>query len=452
MRSFKVLVLLTLLAAVPILAAEEPPRAAAKPLATMHVTPDAVSWEAVADFGGLELAVAFPGGTILRRQFAPGETPTFALFDEGGQTLADGAYTYELRTAREMRPGRSLLLSGTIGIQDGSFVDLLALGDRPNRGPKPVFETDVVHNDELIVNGNGACIGSGCAAGDADPQAMQGGLRLKSASPQIWFDDTGGGVSGTHDWHIVTNGPFFEDSFKIYEDETATTPFTITGGAPTHSLFVDSSGNVGLGTSAPGVKLHLYGTATSDVVATTGVDPISGPAFNFGYGGASFGRSGGFLNVRADASATAPNPSLRFMTSTVTRVIIDNEGYVGLGSSINPAYPIEQQGTGARLTTAGVWQDGSSRAIKRDIHRLDADDALAALAALEPVRFHYATDASDEYLGFIAEDVPALVATPDRKTLGPMDFVALLTRVVQEQQRTIAALAAKVEELEAKKE
>lgn len=37
-------------------------------------------------------------------------------------------------------------------------------------------------------------------------------------------------------------------------------------------------------------------------------------------------------------------------------------------------------------------------------------------------------------MGFIAEDVPDLVATPNRKSLSPMDIVAVLTKVVQEQQ------------------
>jgi hypothetical protein len=65
-------------------------------------------------------------------------------------------------------------------------------------------------------------------------------------------------------------------------------------------------------------------------------------------------------------------------------------------------------------------------------------------------------------VGFIAEDVPALVARKDRKSLSPMDIVAVLTKVVQEQKQTIAgqkdelahaqkqlsALASRVERLE----
>lgn len=53
------------------------------------------------------------------------------------------------------------------------------------------------------------------------------------------------------------------------------------------------------------------------------------------------------------------------------------------------------------------------------------------------MKFTYKADKTDPSVGFIAEEVPDLAATKDRKTLGPMDIVAVLTRVVQEQQKTI---------------
>jgi hypothetical protein len=53
-------------------------------------------------------------------------------------------------------------------------------------------------------------------------------------------------------------------------------------------------------------------------------------------------------------------------------------------------------------------------------------------------------------LGFIAEDVPDLVATADRKGLSSMDIVAVLTKVVQEQQRTIEQMQVRLDQLEKK--
>ena len=94
-----------------------------------------------------------------------------------------------------------------------------------------------------------------------------------------------------------------------------------------------SGGNVGIRTTTPSALLHVFGSATSDAFATFGVDAVTGPALNLGYGGASFGRSAAFFNVRADASATAPNPSLRFLTADVQRMIITNTGDVGIGTT-----------------------------------------------------------------------------------------------------------------------
>ena len=452
MRSFKVLVLLTLLAAVPILAAEEPTRVAANPLATMHITPDAVSWEAEAGLGDLELAVAGPDGAVVRHEFAAGKPPTLNLFDERGDRLADGVYTYELRTARELRPGRSLLVSGSILVRDAGFVDPAAgrpvgpVGERPDRGGglRPVTEA--------IVD-DGACFGADCVTGDEGNP-----LRLKDTYLRIDFADTGGVSSPTRDWAIEINTiAGGQERFSIVDMGTDfdffSTPFTISSGAPDHSLYVNSSGNIGLGTLAPGAKLHLYGTATSDIFGSAGPDPTNGPAFNFGYGGASFGRGAAYLNVRPDASATAPNPSLRFLTANAQRVIIDNEGNIGFGSNVagfNPAFPLVHQSTNARLE-GGIWTNGSSRAIKHDIHALEASEAMAAFAQLEPVRYRANASPDEVVLGFIAEDVPELVAYNDRKSLSPMEMVAVLTKVVQEQQKTITELAAKIEELKEKK-
>ena len=60
-------------------------------------------------------------------------------------------------------------------------------------------------------------------------------------------------------------------------------------------------------------------------------------------------------------------------------------------------------------------------------------------------------------IGFIAEDVPDLVAMKDRKNLSAMDMVAVLTKVLQEQQKmneeqqkVIAELKNRVAELERK--
>jgi len=105
---------------------------------------------------------------------------------------------------------------------------------------------------------------------------------------------------------------------------------------------------------------------------------------------------------------------------------------------------------GAQCTPGGVWQDASSRAYKENILDLTAQEAKDTLLDLNPVRYNYKNDKEDEHLGFIAEDVPDLVASKDRKGMSPMDVVAVLTKVVQEQQNTISELQDRIANLEKK--
>ena len=66
------------------------------------------------------------------------------------------------------------------------------------------------------------------------------------------------------------------------------------------------------------------------------------------------------------------------------------------------------------------------------------------MTRLEPVTFNYKQDLGEQYVGFIAEDVPEIVASADRTGLSAMDIVAVLTRVLQLQQQQIADLESRL--------
>jgi hypothetical protein len=133
-------------------------------------------------------------------------------------------------------------------------------------------------------------------------------------------------------------------------------------------------------------------------------------------------------------------------SSRPERMRITSSGNVGFSVS-NPTYPI-QMASGARCTAGGVWTNASSREYKENIKELSTKDAILAFNKLDPVTYNYKVDKNEKHVGFIAEDVPDLVATQDRKALSAMDIVAVLTKVVQEQERTIAELKEKVNMLE----
>ncbi len=133
-------------------------------------------------------------------------------------------------------------------------------------------------------------------------------------------------------------------------------------------------------------------------------------------------------------------------------VHVDTSGNVGIGTSA----PAEKLDVDGNIVASGTITQGSSRSLKYDILALSAERALEALRNLVPVTFHYIADRnpSNTHVGFIAEDVPDLLATPDRRGLSAMDVGAVLTKVVQFQDQQLAekdlqlkALQRKVDDL-----
>jgi len=126
--------------------------------------------------------------------------------------------------------------------------------------------------------------------------------------------------------------------------------------------------------------------------------------------------------------------------------ISSKDGNVGIGTT-NPTLGPLQMDSGAYVTTGGVWTDASSRAYKQDIAPLGLDTAMQTLTDLKPVTFKYKRAPNEQHVGFIAEDVPELVATKDRTGLSAMDIVAVLTKAVQQQQKEIENLKQEVNRL-----
>jgi hypothetical protein len=146
-----------------------------------------------------------------------------------------------------------------------------------------------------------------------------------------------------------------------------------------------------------------------------------------------------FTHTGTTVGSTFNNPTLRLH--------IDYSGQFGINTAPVAGDEIHTS-SGAHLTSGGVWTDASSREYKEDIHPLTTEEAQQALAALDPVRYRYKVNPEEKHVGFIAEDVPELVAREGRKSLSPMDIVAVLTKVVQEQKATLETKSRLLDEQE----
>merc|ERR1711871_1937846 len=133
-------------------------------------------------------------------------------------------------------------------------------------------------------------------------------------------------------------------------------------------------------------------------------------------------------------------------TNAEAALVVTKDGRVGFGGQIPNASAAAQFSSGSYISTGGAWHQASRRALKRDIQDLSLEEAVAVVRDLEPVTYRYLAN-GEFHVGFIAEDVPALVAgnvsqaQSPRKGLSALDFVAVLTKVVQSHEAQLGAYA-----------
>ena len=114
---------------------------------------------------------------------------------------------------------------------------------------------DQVIPDDLIVQGS-LCTGFDCVNNESFGFST---IRLKENNLRIEFDDTSVGTFPANDWQIIANDSASGGaSFLGIFDQTASRQIaTFRAGAPANSLFMDSTGRIGLRTATPVLDLHV---------------------------------------------------------------------------------------------------------------------------------------------------------------------------------------------------
>ena len=188
-------------------------------------------------------------------------------------------------------------------------------------------------------------------------------------------------------------------------------------------------------------RSFVWGYSTSTVSITTADAFIIAPGTNNPKLGIRNLTPSAILDVLTSPSDT---DDLFAITSTTVAspgdiFIVKNNGYVGINNS-NPLYPLQISnfaGPNGVLTVGGVWTTPSSRKYKDNIKPLNTQEAVDTVLKLHPVTYNYKVDKNEHHVGFIAEDVPDIVATQGRKSIDPMNVTAVLTAVLKQQQKVI---------------
>ena len=500
------------------------------PVAEVYYSPGGIQFVPIIQFKYIEVVLSFPNGQIARRNFE--DEPRIYLGESWGPKWTDGSYTYELRAYQEHEPQgewRDPKFEGIytpLPVVQSGFFEVVKGAIEPNveeeegqrakslsgakgSGGELSGTKDVCYNDDLIVDGS-LCVGFDCTCNYSFGFDT---IVLKENNLRIFFDDTSVAASyPRNDWRIVINDSANGGAsyFGVEDSTGGRRVFTLEAGAPSHSLYVDDGGRVGMGTSTPSVEIHTVDGDTPTLRlqqdGSSGFAPqtwdVAGNETNFFVRDVTNGSTlpfriapdspsssltikGGFVGVgtwspTSRLHVTESGSAATLMverTDTSVETIIKSTGTNGIIGTKSNHDLLFNANNAARMTletsggitmavgggtyneATGEWVNGSSRAYKEDIKNLDAKEAMDALKALNPVTFKMKVAPSGtRQVGFIAEDVPQLVAQEDRKGLAPMDIVAVLTKVVQQhqkvvqdQQETIKRLEEKIKKLENKK-
>jgi hypothetical protein len=273
-------------------------------------------------------------------------------YDELGKELPDGVYKFRI----DGNPGEPIgdpkyrkdrckdddpvnVFSGTFVITRGEFADPYKEEKQEFSGKKavagngsvrqdtglgtPLF--DFVVNDDLIIDGS-ACIGFDCVNGESFGFDT---IRLKENNLRIKFDDTSVAASfPRNDWQLTANDSANGGASKFSIDDISggRTPFTVEAGSPSHSLYVDDGGRLGLGTSTPSTEIHAIDGDTPTLRlqqdGTSGFAPqtwdVAGNETNFFIRDVTNGSTLPF-RIRPGASTSS--------------VFIDSDDQVGIGTA-----------------------------------------------------------------------------------------------------------------------
>lgn len=339
--------------------------------------------------------------------------------------------------------------------------------------------------DDLIVSAN-LCVGVGCVDGEAFDFDT---VILKEDNLRLYFADTSvsTGFPNTH-WRLLANDSARggENRFSIEDVTAGTIPFTVMGSAPSHALFVDASGNVGVGTRQPSGLMHLLSGDTPHLrfgqSAALGWRPyqwdVGGNESNFFVRDAESGalpfrvlplaNNNSLVVGEAGIGIGQPAPQalLHLADDGAVAVVFEDTaagilwrqevvGDPGAGGTStfsigaggqSPALTLDN---GGNMTIAGILSQSSSRQRKRSIIAVDGEALLRRASQVAIKRWRYLDDTSDaEHLGPMAEDFHrAFGLGPDNAHIAASDIagVALasttaLHRLVDQQEQEIARL------------
>ncbi len=299
-----------------------------------------------------------------------------------------------------------------------------------------------------------------------------------SNTPALRLEQNSSGGFTAQTWDVAGN----EANFFIRDVTSGSRlPFRIRPGAPTSSIDIAASGNVGIGTASPVAAIHVLKTLAADTLvgrfentSSTGYTEVqvrndggtNNDRLQFGIGGTATGdiyqNKGYFLSASGVdgliLQASSASGILQVFTGGSTeRMRVTASGEVGIGTTA-PTDLLSVNGNASK-PGGGSWSIFSDERLKKIKGRFNS--GLKAVMQLEPVRFEYKANnalglkSTGEHIGFGAQSlqqiIPEAVSSTDNGYLMVNNDPILWTMLnaIKEQQKEIEQLKAEVKQLRA---
>lgn len=225
----------------------------------------------------------------------------------------------------------------------------------------------------------------------------------------------------------------------LYINSTTGPMYLGANGSASQHITILSNGNVGLSDTSPSQRLEASGN-----IRANGGNVQCGPT------DASL-MTALTYTTRLGVVGTFSNTPFAVYTNSTERVRVDSLGNVGIGTSA-PTSKLHVAGAGlfTGQVQATSFYQSSLRSLKKDIQPFTAS-ALDIFKKVQVRTFKFKADTTGKTnIGFIADEVPNEMATPQRNGVDQANTVALLVKAVQELTEQNKVLQQKISELETK--
>jgi len=270
-------------------------------------------------------------------------------------------------------------------------------------------------------------------------------------TPAIRLEQNNSGGFTAQTWDIAGN----EANFFVRDVTSGSRlPFRIRPGAPTSSIDISATGDVGIGTASPAKKLHVQAQNSQILIDRTANTAANYALVNFGTNTAvKF-----LIGMNADSDVNADrlgffdfvfNPNVAVMTVT--------GGNIGIGTNA-PTQKLSVNGTAGK-TGGGTWDVFSDIRLKKI--RGTYNSGLNAVMRLQPLRYEYKPDnalgltSDGEHIGFSAQAVQQVI--PEAVTTTSNGYLMVrsdpilwsMLNAIKEQQKEIVELKQQIRQLRA---